>query len=243
MTSKKENSRQKHAPKIPKNIQGTMAILEVKVFRKYIGSSKYEVNINTCSGFFIERNQIATSFHVLEGALSVAAKHVDTGAAYTIEGITAFDEKNDLAILKVSEEGIPFRLGDSETVEKRAHICGIGYDGNKENTAAATVRCIEKKDKWLRLHIPAGGPGWSGCPVLNNTGEVIAVISRGSAKPSKGYAVPSNALKGLLTAAEQTDVQPLAEWQNRPRIRAYLAYKKGMVHQAGEDFEGALAAY
>ena len=79
--------------------------------------------------------------------------------------------------------------------------------------------------------------------MLNNTGEVIAVISRGSAKPSKGYAVPSNVLKGLLTAAEQTDVQPLAEWQNRPRIRAYFAYKKGMAHQAGEDFEGALAAY
>ncbi len=222
-----------------------MAILEVEVFRKYIGSNKYEVNISNCSGFFVERDQIATSFHVLEGAMNVAVKHVDTEAAYTIEGITAFDEKNDLAILKVSEEGIPFQLGNSETVEKRARICAIGYDGDKENSAAAAVRCIEKKDKWFRLHIPAAGPGWSGCPVLNNEGEVIAVLSRGSVKPSKsrGYAVPSNVLKALLTAAERTDVQPLAEWQNRPRIRAYLEYKRGVAYQAGEDFEGALAAY
>lgn len=245
MTAEKKNSRQQHAEKIPQKIRGTMAILEVTAFGKYIGSNKYEVNVSTCSGFFIERDQIATSFHVLEGAMSVTAKHVDTDAAYTIEGITAFDEKNDLAILKVSEEEIPFDLGNSQTVKKKARICAIGYDGDKENSAAATVRCIEKKDKWLRLHIPAVVPGWSGCPVLNNKGEVIAVISRGSAKPSRsrGYAVPSNTLKALLTSVEPTDVQPLAEWQNRPRIRAYLEYKKGMAHQAGEDFEGALAAY
>ncbi len=245
MTAEKKNSRQQHAEKIPQKIRGTMAILEVTAFGKYIGSNKYEVNVSTCSGFFIERNQIATSFHVLEGAMSVTAKHVDTNAAYTIEGITAFDEKNDLAVLKVSEEEIPFHLGNSETVKKKARICAIGYDGDKENSAAATVRCIEKKDKWLRLHIPAAGPGWSGCPVLNNEGEVIAVLSRGSIKPSKsmGYAVPSNILKALLTAAESTAVQPLAEWQKHPRIRAYLEYKKGMAHQAGGDFEGALAFY
>ena len=233
------------AQKIPQKVQGTMAILEVKAFGKYIGNNTYEVNISNCSGFFIERNQIATSFHVLEGATSVAVKHVDTDAAYTIEGITAFDEKNDLAVLKVSEEGIPFDLGNSETVGKKASICAIGYDGDKENSAPATVRGIEKKDKWLRLHIPAAGPGWSGCPVLNNEGEVIAVLSRGSVKPSRnrGHAVPSNILKALLTAAERAEVQPLTEWQNRPRIRAYLEYKRGMAHQAGEDFEGALSAY
>ena len=242
---KKKDSYQQHAQKIPKNIQGTLAILEVEAFGKYIGSNKYEVNINNCSGFFVERNRIATSFHILEGAMSITAKHVDTDAAYTIEGITAFDEKNDLAVLKVSEEEIPFQLGNSETVKKRARICAIGYDGDKENSAAATVRCIEKRDKWLRLHIPDAGPGWSGCPVLNNKGEVIAVLSRGSVKPSRsrGHAVPSSVLEALLTAAEQTEVQPLAEWQNRPRIRAYLEYKKGMAHQAGDDFEGALAAY
>ncbi len=241
MTEEKKNSRQQHA----QNIQGTMAILEATVFRKYIGSNEYEANVNTCSGFFIERNQIATSFHVLEGAMSVATKHVDTGAAYTIEGITAFDEKNDLAVLKISEEGVPFRLGNSETVKKKARICAIGYDGDKENSAAATVRRIEKKDKWLRLRIPAAGPGWSGCPVLNNEGEVIAVLSRASPKPGKGkgYAVPSNTLKALFTAAERTEVQPLTAWQHRPRIRAYLEYKRGMAYQAGEDFEGALAAY
>ena len=239
MPRKEENSRQQHA----QNTQGTMAILEATVFKKYIGSDKYEANINNCSGFFVARDQIATSFHVLEGAMSVAAKHVDTGAAYTIEGITAFDEKNDLAVLKVSEEEIPFQLGNSETVKKRARIRAIGYDGDKENTAAAIVRRIEKKDKWLRLHIPAAGPGWSGCPMLNDEGDVIAVISRGSPKPGKGYAVPSNVLKALITAAEQAEVQPLTEWQNCPRIRAYLEYKRGIAYQAGEDFEGALAAY
>ena len=133
-----------HTRSIPKEIsqkiQGTLAILEVEKFGKYIGSNKYEANISNCSGFFVGRNQIATSFHILEGAMNIAAKHVDTDAAYTIEGITAFDEKNDLAVLKVSEEDIPFQLGNSETVKKRARICAIGYDGDKENSAAATVQ-------------------------------------------------------------------------------------------------------
>ena len=112
---KKKDSRQQHAQKI----QGTLAILEAKTFQKYIGSNKYEVTVSNCSGFFVARDQIATSFHILEGAISLAVKRVDTGAAYTIEGITAFDEKNDLAVLKVSEEEIPFPLGNSETVKKK----------------------------------------------------------------------------------------------------------------------------
>ena len=72
MTEKKKNSRQQHAQKIPKDIQGTMAILEGTTFKKYIGNNEYEANVSACSGFFVGRNQIATSFHVLEGAMNVA---------------------------------------------------------------------------------------------------------------------------------------------------------------------------
>jgi len=145
MTAKKKNSRQKHAPKIPKNIQGTMAVLETTVFAKYIGSNKYEANVNTCSGFFVERDQIATSFHVLQGAMRVTVKHVDTDTAYTIEGITAFDEKNDLAVLKVSEEEIPFRLGNSEDVKRKSRVCAIGYHGDKENRGPSDCTTYREK--------------------------------------------------------------------------------------------------
>ena len=134
MTLKKENSHQQHAQKIPQKIQGTMAILEAETFQKYLGSNKYEVNVSTCSGFFVERDQITTSFHVLEGAISLAVKHVDTGAAYTIEGITAFDEKNDLAVLKVSEEEIPFPLGNSETVKKKRAFVPSATTGTRKTT-------------------------------------------------------------------------------------------------------------
>ena len=112
---KKKDSHQQHA----QNIQGTLAILEVKAFGKYIGGNEYEAKISNCSGFFVERNQIATSFHILEGALSITAKHADTDAAYTIEGITAFDEKNDLVILKVSEEEILSALVTARLLKKR----------------------------------------------------------------------------------------------------------------------------
>lgn len=43
---KKKDTRQQHAQKI----QGTLVILEVEAFTKYIGSNKYEVTISNCSG-------------------------------------------------------------------------------------------------------------------------------------------------------------------------------------------------
>ena len=126
---KKKDSRQQHAKKI---LQGTLVILEVEAFGKYMGSNKYQVTISNCSGFFVERDQIATSLHILEGAMSVAAKHVDTDAAYTIEGITAFDEKNDLAVLKVSEEEIPSPLATARPLKKKRAFVPSATTGTRK---------------------------------------------------------------------------------------------------------------
>ncbi len=47
-------------------------------------------------------NQIATNFHVIDGAAQGTAKRVGQETEYTIEGVTAMDESHDLAILQVS---------------------------------------------------------------------------------------------------------------------------------------------
>ena len=66
------------------------------------------------SGFFVQPNQIATNFHVIEGAAQGTAKPVGKQTVYAIEGVTAMNEKHDLAILQVSSSDVqPLPLGDS----------------------------------------------------------------------------------------------------------------------------------
>ncbi len=70
------------------------------------------------SGFFVLNNLIATNYHVIEGAARGSAKLVGQFSTYTIEGVTATDQTNDLALLKVTMPGIkPLPLGNSSNVK------------------------------------------------------------------------------------------------------------------------------
>ena len=84
------------------------------------------------SGFFVGQSQIATNFHIVEGASKGTAKLAGSPTKYTVDGISATDAENDLAILKVTGfEGEPLPLGDSDTV-KTDEIVYVA--GNPERT-------------------------------------------------------------------------------------------------------------
>ena len=79
------------------------------------------------SGFFVKSNQIATNFHVIDGAAQGTVKRVGQETEYTIEGVTAMDESHDLTILQVEASDVqPLPLGDSDTVETgdRVYVAG-----------------------------------------------------------------------------------------------------------------------
>ena len=86
--------------------------------------------LNWGSGFFVRHNLIATSYHVIKGTARGTVKLVGQKTKYIIEGITAKDETNDLALLKVTIGGInPLPLGDSDTVR-----IGVGSPQRWEGT-------------------------------------------------------------------------------------------------------------
>lgn len=238
MTDAKNNKSQQPA----EEIVGTIVRLEMESPERYLGETPVTIQCSGGSGFFVERDKIVTNFHVVEGATEITAKRVDTETIYTIEGITAFDVENDLVVLKIAEEDTPFVLGNSGIARKGDQISAVGYLGKKGNRAAGTVRGIRNGDHWLRIKAPLK-PGWSGCPVLNNKGEVIAVHSAGSIPLNICYAVPSNTLKALLHAAEGTEAEPLHKWQKHPRVLAALEHEKGKAKKKGGDYKGAIAAY
>ena len=221
------------------------------------------------SGFFVERDKIVTCFHGLAGNTKVTVTHVDTGTVYTVEGIIASDYENDLVVLKTAEEGTPFRFGNSEAVEKEAQVCAIGFSGEKKNKIEGTVRGAQSPGKRLRLNLLIA-PGWSGCPLLNSSGEVIGVCSAGVESKTVGYAIPSNRLKTLLAGTASAEIESWSTWQKRPEVLAYAAYNmskklssevgifrriwrgrikgtayviRAQIKQMSGDYEGAIAIY
>ena len=221
------------------------------------------------SGFFVARDKIVTCFHGLADATKVTVTHVDTGSVYTIEGIIASDYENDLVVLKTVEEDTPFRLGNSETVEKEAQVCAIGFNGEKKNKIEGTIRGAQSPGKRLRLNLLVA-PGWSGCPLLNSSDEVIGVCSAGVESKTVGYAIPSNTLKTLLASAASAEIESWSTWQKRPEVLAYAAYNmskklnsevgifrriwrgrikgtayfiRAYVRQTSGDYEGAIEIY
>ncbi len=199
------------------------------------------------SGFFIEPDKIVTNVHVLIDGELVGVKCQKTGTAYTVEGIIAFDDINDLAVLKIVEKATPFPLGDSRRVRIGDRVCLIGCREGKVNRVEGTVDSIRNSGKhhWIEFNIPSGR-GYSGSPVLNAKGEVVSVVQSSEAyskqdTPTKYRTISSNVLK--LPLEHTGEVESLETWQNRDRIRAYVKYNDGYLSSQHGDIKEAIALY
>ena len=197
------------------------------------------------SGFFVRRNLVATNYHVVEGAAQGTAKLVGKGARYTIEGFTATDKTNDLALLKVSVYGInPLPLGDSDTIQigETVYVAGnpMGFEGTVSNGIISGRRNRNTKER-LQMTAPIS-PGSSGGPVLNSKGEVIGVsvaTYRGLEAQNLNFAIPSNHLKILFTRSGT--VKPFS--QQSQSISAETYFIRGNEKKGLGDYKGAIADY
>ena len=187
------------------------------------------------SGFFVRDDLIVTNIHVVAGATSISAKVVGTDTVYTVEGVAAFDEKNDLVILKIAGKGMPLPIGDSDLLQSEDIVQVVGYPDEKHKVTDGPIHSIRDSDKWIRMKIKTA-EGNSGGPVLNRNSKVIGVAVGGS--NSYSFAIPANAVKMLL--AQTQEIEPLAQWQKRKQIRAY-AYlvQSQMKHSAAQKKHSA----
>ena len=200
------------------------------------------------SGFFVKPNQIATNFHVIEGAAQGTAKLVGKYVRYQIEGIIATDKDNDLAVLKVTASGVtPLSLGDSDTVNIGAKVYVAGNPKGLEGTFSDGLISRRERYPKKRLQMTAPiSPGSSGGPVLNSAGEVIGIsvsVHRALDAQNLNFAIPSNYLKALL--GEARSAKPLS--QNNQSIsaetyflRGNAKYELGLYHAAIADYTAAI---
>ena len=188
--------------------------------------------------FLVARDKIATNIHVMDSADPVSTYVRSRYATWSIRGVTAYDLKNDLMILKISDGESPLPLGDSDTVQEgeTVSVSVVEYSGVMEHKITeGTIHSVRNTDKWLRMKINAPR-GTSGSAVLNSEGKVIGVVAKGDF--SYVYAAPSNVLKALLARSESTE--PLAQWQQRKEIAARHYHTQANQKYINKHYEEAI---
>ena len=175
---------------------------------------------------------------------------------YTIEGVTAYDDRNDLVILKVTETGVPLSFGNNDAFESGEQVCIVGYNKKEYKSIAGTISGKHCNAKHLQIKVQLStdhAVGNSGGPVLNNTGEVIGVVNFviasgpdkdgtvGANSVSIVNAIPLFTLKTLL--ANSGDVEPISEWWEHPRTRVYGKMTLGTRKLSAGKYKQAIAYY
>ena len=194
-------------------------------------------------GFFVKHDQIVTNFHVVEGVSRGIARLVGKSTTYAVEGITASDVENDLAILKVSDLSIqPLPIGDSDAVQLGDTVYVSGNPKDLEGTFLhGTVSGPREvgNQKLLQMTVPIS-PGGNGGAVINEKGEVIGVsfvtLEDGE---SLNFAIPSNYLKTLLTRLEPAKPFP----QRKQLVSATTYFYIGNEKYLMKLYEEAVVVY
>jgi serine protease Do len=175
------------------------------------------------SGFIIDPSGIIlTNNHVVEGSGQVTVRLNDKRVFKATD--VKSDPRSDLAIIRVKGAGklIAAQFGDSDQMQVGDWVLALGQPFGLESTVTAGIISATHRDIGIstREHFfqtdAAINPGNSGGPLVNLSGEVIAISTaistRSGGNEGIGFAVPSN----------------LARWVSRQLIasgsvrRAYL---------------------
>ena len=189
------------------------------------------------SGFFVDKDKIVTNIHVMAKPAPVFAKLNDKQTIWTVEGVVAYDVEYDIVVLKLSGEGTPLPLGDSDTVQIGEPVVIIGFPGRKYTVTTGIVHGIRNSDNLIGTTAEAN-KGGSGGAVISSRGEVIGIYTRSD---YYSFAVPSNRLKALLT--QSGPLEPLAQWHQRNHIRAYAYHHEGEGRFNAGDYVKAIVSF
>jgi len=191
-----------------KNVHAVVAIHAMKDQTGQYGES-------AGSGFLISADgYVATNYHVVEGA---AYMEVVTHAGETLPAtLVGKDATNDVALLKVEKENLPFAvLGSSDALTVGEMVVAIGNPLGELNSTL-TVGYISGKDRIVStdgtminmLQTDAAiNSGNSGGPLFNLKGEVVGITTAkysgnsnsGATIEGLGFAIPMDDISRILT--------------------------------------------
>ena len=168
------------------------------------------------SGWVVARNLVVTNAHVVAGEAATRVQPGGSGRALKAEAVL-FDEKNDIAVLRVRKLGPqPLPLASPRPGEPAA-VIGFPQNGPLDLQPARTgetdrVYSGDAYNEGPVLRLVTGfrvfvRPGNSGGPAVNADGEVVSTIFASRADSGNvGYGIPSQLVqRHLRVAAERTE--------------------------------------
>ncbi len=187
------------------------------------------------SGFYFEKNKIATNYHVIEKASKIVFKHIGSKSFHTVTKVSSYSKNLDLAILSVEKPGGPLKIRDNSTVDIGEKVIAIGNPRGLEGSVSEGIISATRGEgrlKYFQITTPIS-PGSSGGPLFDENGNVIGVTTA-TLKNSQNlnFAMPA---KLLLSLREKSKA-----WEPAIASKSRLPVKKGSggIDLVLFDFEG-----
>lgn len=162
----------------------------------------------------------------------------------TIEGVTAYDVKSDLVLLKVDNKGVPFSIENSTPIQIDDPVYMTGYHqklGYQGRIGFIQGKFSDNIRHQIKTEFITGGYG---SPVRNKNGELIGIVTTGvdsdveDVSTMYSIMVTSDRISSLI--ANSGDLIPLELWKKNARIRAYTKEVKGDIFAAHDYNREAL---
>ncbi|MFX0202489.1 MAG: Hsp70 family protein, partial [Candidatus Hodarchaeota archaeon] len=138
------------------------------------------------SGFCIAQNLIVTNRHVVEGMIRQHIKIIGKNMTFSVDNLE-LDPINDLAILRVSKNLQPLKLGEFGFVEPGEQVIAIGFPAPDSNVHSEnifiskgivnSIRNIDVSPERVIFIDAKVGSGMSGGPLINDLGKVVGIIT------------------------------------------------------------------
>jgi len=161
-----------------------LKIVDDSVFMIQVVSQHY--GAFSGSGFCIAKNLVVTNRHVVEGTSLPEIKIIGKNRTYIVDKLE-LDPSNDLAILRISDNLIPLRLGEFNFVEPGEQVLAIGFLApssslHSENIYISrgivnSIRNIDASSERIIFIDAKIGSGMSGGPLINDLGEVVGIVT------------------------------------------------------------------
>jgi S1-C subfamily serine protease len=157
--------------------------------------------ISLGSGFFVEKDIVATNLHVIDQAAEGYAKVVGQPAKLNIKGVVGLDAVYDLALLQLEVSAVPsLPVAPKISVKVGDTVFAIGNPRGLEGTFSQGIVSSVRElgsDRVLQITAPIS-PGSSGGPVLDQTGTVVEVsVATIASGQNLNFAIPSDYLAAL----------------------------------------------
>src|ERR687897_156555 len=167
------------------------------------------------SGWVAGRNLVVTNAHVVAGETATHVQVGGTGRRLPAK-VVVFDEKNDIAVLRVNGLGLtPLRLAAPKP-GKEVAVIGFPENGplDIEPARTGTTQRVISSDAYdsgrVERVVPSfrlyESPGNWGAPAVNEYGRVVATIfASRTGSDDSGYGIPSRIVhRHLRLAADRT---------------------------------------